>query len=178
VDDAAVRGHGHGQRDQRAVQLPHGRGPDRPLDGLRPPHADGLRLRFRDGPRRGRQGRRRHRLAGRHGDRLRRHPAGRGLDLDDHQRTRVGPFGDVHRRRRQAGRRPRGVARDHPERHPQGVHRAQHLHLPAGAVDAHHHGHLRVLCRGGAQLQHHLHLGISHPRSGRDGGTGTRLHAR
>ena len=30
----------------------------------------------------------------------------------------------------------REARRDHPERHPQGVHGPQHLHLPAGAVDA------------------------------------------
>ena len=41
------------------------------------------------------------------------------------------------------------------ERHPQGVHRARDLHLPAGAVDAAGHRHLRVLqgraCRAGTR---------------------------
>ena len=35
-------------------------------------------------------------------------------------------------------------ARDDPERHPQGVHGPQHLHLPAGSVDAHRLRHLRL----------------------------------
>ena len=43
---------------------------------------------------------------------------------------------------RRAGREDR---RDDPERHPQGVRRPRHLHLPAAAVDADHHRHLRLL---------------------------------
>ena len=39
---------------------------------------------------------------------------------------------------------PDAAHRDHPERHPQGVHGPQHLHLPAGAVDADHLRHLRL----------------------------------
>ena len=43
--------------------------------------------------------------------------------------------------------------RDDPDGHPQGVHRAEGVHLPAGAVDAARHGHDRVLrgarCRSG-----------------------------
>ena len=45
--------------------------------------------------------------------------------------------------------------RDHPERHPQGVHRPRDLHLPAEAVAAADHRHLRVLprarCRSGTR---------------------------
>ena len=37
-----------------------------------------------------------------------------------------------------AGRKPRGDGRYHPERHPQGVHGPQHLHLPAGILDEDH----------------------------------------
>ena len=41
---------------------------------------------------------------------------------------------------------PGGQARrDHPERHPQGVRRPRHLHLPAPPVDAADHRHLRLL---------------------------------
>ena len=36
------------------------------------------------------------------------------------------------------------LSRDHPERHPQGVHGPQHLHLPARAVDADRRRHHRV----------------------------------
>ena len=42
----------------------------------------------------------------------------------------------------------RAAHRDHPERHPQGVHGPQHLHLPAAAVDADHLRHLRRSPRG------------------------------
>ena len=38
-----------------------------------------------------------------------------------------------------------GAARDDPDGHPQGVHRAEGVHLPARAVDAARHGHDRVL---------------------------------
>ena len=39
----------------------------------------------------------------------------------------------------------RRAARHDPERHPEGVRRARHLHLPAAALDAPHHRHLRLL---------------------------------
>ncbi len=38
-----------------------------------------------------------------------------------------------------------GHRRHHPERHPQGVHRPRHLRVPAAAVDAADHRHLRLL---------------------------------
>ena len=61
----------------------------------------------------------------------RRAPARRGLHLDDHQRHR-GDAARALRRRRRRARRPAAPARRHdPERHPQGVHRARHVHLPA-----------------------------------------------
>ncbi len=111
------------------------------------------------GRRRGGESRGGDRLACRHGDRLRRHSVGRGLDLDDDQRPRVGAAGDVHRGGGPAGRRPLGASRDDSERYPEGVYRAQHLHLPAGTVDADHHGHLRLLCLRDAEVQHHLDIG-------------------
>ena len=55
-------------------------------------------------PRRSRQVRRGRRLAGRHGDALRRHPARRGHHLDDHQLAGGDALGDVPGRRREAGR--------------------------------------------------------------------------
>ncbi len=63
-------------------------GHDRPVGGLRPAHPDGLRLRRAAGPRRGRQGGRGHRLDRGHAAAAGRHPAGQGVDLDDHQRAR------------------------------------------------------------------------------------------
>jgi methylmalonyl-CoA mutase len=52
----------------------------------------------------------------------------------------------------------RQAERDHPERHPQGVHGPQHLHLPARAVDAHHRRHHRV---HGAQMPKFNSISIS-----------------
>ena len=46
---------------------------------------------------------------------------------------------------RGAGRRPAQAHRHDPERRAQGVHRPRHLHLPAGAVAAADHRHLRLL---------------------------------
>ena len=121
-----------------------------PLDRVRHADADGLRLRPRALARRGRPRGRRDRLARRHGDALRRHPARRGLDVDDDQlaggdAARVLPL-----RRRAAGRAARGAARDDPDGHPQGVHRAEGVDLPARAVDAARGGHDRVLRAGDA----------------------------
>ena len=49
---------------------------------------------------------------------------------------------------------PDASGRHHPERHPEGVRRPGHLHLPAAPVDAAHHRHLRLLRRAPAQLEH------------------------
>ena len=65
-----------------------------------------------------------------------------------------------------------------PERHPQGVRRPRHLHLPAEAVaqagDRHH----RLLRRPGAEVEHDLDLRLPHARGGLDGGAGGGLHPR
>ena len=70
------------------------------------------------------------------------------------------------------------AARDDPERHPQGVRRAGHLHLPAAALDAARDRHVRLLPRAPPELEHDLDLGLPHPRGGLDGGPGGRLHPR
>ena len=59
--------------------------------------------------------------------------------------------------------------RDHPERHPQGVHGPQHLHLPARTEHADHVGHLRLYQPRDAAVQQHLDFGLSHAGSGGDG---------
>ena len=64
---------------------------------------------------------------------LRRHPARPRLDVDDHQRDGGDAARDVPRGRRRAGHPVDSRQRDDPERHPQGVHRARHVHLSAGA---------------------------------------------
>ena len=64
------------------------------------------------------------------------HPARRGLDLDDDQRAGGDAARVLRLRRRGAGRPARRAARHDPDRHPQGVHRAEGVDLPARAVDA------------------------------------------
>ncbi len=66
--------------------------------------------------------------------------------------------------------------RHHPERHPQGVRGPRHVHLPAAAVDAAGHRHLRVLRAAAAALEHHQHQRLPHPRGGRDRAAGDRVH--
>ena len=53
---------------------------------------------------------------------------------DDDQLARAGDLGDVHRRGREARHPARSAGRHAAERHPQGVHRAERVHLPARAV--------------------------------------------
>ena len=72
---------------------------------------------------------------------------------------------------------PEQARRHHPERHPQRVHGAQHLHLSARSLDAHHLRHLRLHEREDAEVQLHLHLRLPHAGGRRDGRPGARLHA-
>ena len=65
-----------------------------------------------------------------------------------------------------------------PERHPQGVHRARELHLPARAEHAADHGPVRLLQGAHPALEHVLDLRLPLPREGRVGGPGGRVHAR
>ena len=107
---------------------------------------------------------------------LRRHPAGRDVGVDDHERRRAAGARALHRGRRGAGRAARAAHRDHPERHPQGVHGPQHLHLPAAPVDADHLRHLLVHLAGDAEVQLDLHLRLPHPGGGGDQRPGAGLH--
>ena len=135
LDDAPVRRLRQRQGVQRALPLPAGARLHRPLDGVRSADAARARLRRSSLPRRGRPDRRRDRHDRRHADRVRRDPAGQGLDVDDDQRARRRAAAALRARRGGAGRRQRPAPRHHAERHPQGVHRARELHLPAGGRD-------------------------------------------
>ena len=74
---------------------------------------------------------------------------------------------------------PRDAApRDRPDGHPQGVHRAEGVHLPARAVDAARRRHDRVLRARAAADAPDLDLRVPHPRGGLDRGAGARVHAR
>ena len=64
-----------------------------------------------------------------------------------------------------------------PERHPQRVHGAQHLHLSARAVAAHHLRHLRLHRGAYAEVQLDLDLRLPHAGGGRDAGPRARLYA-
>jgi hypothetical protein len=69
------------------------------------------------------------------------------------------------------------LERDHPERHPQGVHGPQHLHLSARAFDADRGRHHRVHGEEDAEVQLDLDLRLSHAGGGREPGAGAGLHA-
>ena len=107
-------------------------------------HPPRLRLRQPARHRRCRHGRGRDRLDPRHAHAFLRHPARQDERLDDHERRGAAGDGPLHRRRRGAGRRPCSARRHDPERHPQGVHGPQHLHLPARGLDADRRRHLRL----------------------------------
>ena len=66
----------------------------------------------------------------------------------------------------------------HSERHSERVHGAQHLHLPARALDADHLGHLRLHLLEDAKVQFDLDLRLSHAGGRRDAGSRARLYAR
>ena len=125
---------------RRGVERLLPREPRRRADGavgrLRSRHPPRLRLGPPARRRRRRQGRRRDRLGRGHEDPLRRRAARQDVGVDDDERRRAAGARELHRRRRGAGRAARAAHRDHPERHPQGVHGPQHLHLSADALDA------------------------------------------
>ena len=142
------------------------------LGRLRPADPARLRLGRPARPRRGRPHRGRDRLDRGHAPAARRDPARRGVDLDDDQRARVAPAPPLRARRGGTGRPRRRAPRHRPERHPQGVHRARELHLPAAALDADHDRPLRLLRGADPALEHDLDLRLPHPRGRLDGGAG------
>ena len=68
--------------------------------------------------------------------------------------------------------------RHHPERHAEGVHRAEGVDLAAAALGAGHRRHDRVLHAARAALPPGLDLRLPHPRGRLDGGAGGRVHPR
>ena len=177
LDDAAVCRVRDAGGDQRALQDAARRRRHGPERRLRPADADGPRPRPRAVARRSGEVRRQHRLARRHGAAVRRHHARRHHDVDDDQLAGADDLRDVPRRRREAGRGLADAVGHDPERHPERVHRAEGVHLPAAPVDAAHHRRLRVLREGSAALEHRLGQRLSHPRGGIDGAAGAGVHA-
>ena len=152
VDDPPVRRVLHRRGVQRVLPAQPGGRPEGPERRVRPGHPPRLRLRPPAGARRRRHGRRGDRLDLRRPHALRRHPARRDVGVDDDERRGAAGAGALHRRGRGAGGEAGAAHGDHPERHPQGVHGPQHLHLPAAAEHADHLRHLRLhrrrRCRG------------------------------
>ncbi len=69
------------------------------------------------------------------------------VGFDDHERRGAADHGLLHRCGRRAGRCAGEAQRDHSERHSQGIHGPQYLHLSAREFDAHHRRHLPLLRR-------------------------------
>ncbi len=178
MDHPAVRRILDGRGVERLLSTKPRRRPDGALGRLRPRDPPGLRLRPSPGRRRRRQGGSRHRLGRGHEDPLRRHPPRQDVGVDDDERCGPAVPRRLHRRCRGTGRRPVGAERNHPERHPQGVHGPQHLHLSAGAEHADRVRHHRLHGRAHASLQLDLDLGLPHAGSRGDGGAGVGLHHR
>ncbi len=84
-------------------------------------------------------------IARRHGGALHGHPARPRHDVDDDQLAGGDDLRDVPGRGRTAGRPMARALRHDPERHPEGVHRAEGVHLPAAPVDAPCHRRVLVL---------------------------------
>ena len=168
--------------DRRGVERvlpaqPRG-GTEGPLGRVRPRHPQGLRFGPSAGDRRRRHGGGRDRLDPRHAHPVRRHPARRDDGVDDDERRRAAGSGALHRRRGRTGRAAGQARRHDPERHPEGVHGPQHVHLSASPVDADRVGHLRLHGAAHAAVQLDLDLRLPYAGGRRDGGPRARLHHR
>jgi hypothetical protein len=127
--------------------------------------------------RRRRHGGRGHRFDLRHAHAVRRHPARQDERVDDHERRGAAVMALYIVAAEEQGVSPEKLAGHHPERHPQGVHGPQHLHLPAAAE-------MRIISdifaytsQNMPKFNSHLDLRLSHAGSRRDGRPGAGLHA-
>ena len=96
--------------------------------------------------------------------------------LHDHQFARRHYLGDVPGG---GGEERRGLEEDfrhHAERHPEGIHRAERVHLPARSFHAPGRGYHHLRGARGSALESHLHQRLPHSRSGFDRRAGTGLH--
>ena len=164
LDDPPVRGLLHRRRVQRVLsQGARRRRPGRQRR-VRPGHPPRLRQRPSARDRRRRQGRRGDRFGRGHEDPVRRSARQVSVSMTMNGaccRCSQATWWPLKSRacRRQA-------LRDHPERHPQGVHRPQHLYLPAAAFDAHRRRHHRVHRAQHAALQLDIDLRLPHAGGG------------
>ena len=178
VDPPPDRRLWHRPGHQRALPLPPGSRADRSQHRLRPPDAHRLRLRPRASRGRGGPLGRRHRHRRRHGRAFRRHPPGTGQRLPHHQPPGHRAAGNVPPQRGASGNPVVSPARHRPERLPQGVPRPEDLRPSAGPGPASHHRRRRVLHPARAQLVHHLHQRLPHPRGRLRRRAGTGVHRR
>src|SRR5438309_495543 len=89
--------------------------------------------------------------------------AGENVCDDEHQRAGDLSRGRVHRQRHEARRAAGAAARHHPERHVEGVHRAEGVDLAGAAVDARDPRYAGLLHQGNAALEYDFDFWISHP---------------
>ena len=150
LDDPPVCRVLHGGGLQRLLPAQSGCGTERVVGRLRSRDPSGLRQRPPACGRRCGHGRRGDRLHSGYGDAVQRHTAGSDERVHDHERRRSAGPGALYRGGGGAGRRPRQAFRHDPERYPQRIHGAQHLHLPARPLHAHHLRHLRLHGQGDA----------------------------
>ena len=178
MDDPAIRRLLHRRGLQRLLPAQSRGRAKGPVHRLRSRHPSRLRQRPSARHRRRRHGGRGDRLDLRHAHAVRRHSARPDVGVDDHERRRAAGAGALHRGGR-GTRRTAGETVGHdPERHPQRVHGAQHLHLPARTVAAHHLRHLLLHLGAYAEVQFHLDLRLPHAGGGSDRRSRTRLYAR
>ena len=169
VDHPSVRRLLDRRREQRLLPPQPRIGAEGSFGGVRPRHPPRLRRRpSARGGRRG-QGGRFDMLRGGHESALRRHSARPDVRIDDDERRRAPGTGLLHRLWARTGRPSRPDGRHDTERHPQGVHGAQHLHLPARILHADYRRHLRIHGQEHAQVQLHLHFRLPHAGGGGDG---------
>ena len=148
------------------------------VDRVRSRHPPRLRLRPRARGRRRRHGGRRDRFDLRHAHAVLGHSARPDDGVDDDERRGAAGARALHRGGGGTGRAAAKARRDDPERHPQRVHGAEHLHLSARAVAQDHLRHLRLHGRAHAEVQLDLDLRLPHAGGGRDAGPRARLYAR
>jgi hypothetical protein len=177
VDHPAIRRLLDGGRVERVLPAQSGGGAEGPLGSLRPGDASRLRFRQRARVRRCGQGRRGHRFRRRHEDPLRPDPAGADVGLHDHERRGFADHGVLYCGGGRAGRGAEGPERDHSERHSEGIHGPQHLHLSAQPFDEDYRRHFPLLGGEHAEIQLHFHQRISHAGSRRERRPGIGLHA-
>ena len=173
--DADLLGPLHGQGVERAVPHEPRQGADRSLDRLRLAHSNRLRPRLADGVGRSRKGRRSGRTRGPHAHSARWHSARSDEHVDDHQRDRRVAARAVRGQRRRSRCSARRVARNHAERHRQGIPVARHVHLPADSVASSHRRHGRVVRQQHAQVESHERLLVPPPRGRSDSRSGDRV---